>query len=174
VKAFTALIIGRDVRIVESWRPKRVSLDMGAELHVRSDRSAVEYRRWLKRLDAGASSLSAQMRDDRIGTVNEGPLRNMVPFDAVFVIHATPRNTICVAGQALPRLRGDASMRRRRTPRQWSGRPDGRAPASAKGGRTWRGWRSRHGRPVPAVAVIKPRLAGRIGLVCIVQEAREL
>lgn len=58
VKAFTALIIGQDVRIVESQRPKRLPLDMGAELHVRSDRTAVEYRRWLKGLGVTFGTLA--------------------------------------------------------------------------------------------------------------------
>lgn len=48
VQAFTSLIISQDVRVVESQRPKRLPLDLGQELHVRSDRTAVEYRRWLK------------------------------------------------------------------------------------------------------------------------------
>ena len=47
VRDFTDLIIGQDLRIVESQRPKRLPLDIGRELHLRSDKTAVEYRRWL-------------------------------------------------------------------------------------------------------------------------------
>lgn len=50
VQAFTALIIGQDVPIVESQRPKRLPLTVGRELHVRSDKTAVAYRRWLAAL----------------------------------------------------------------------------------------------------------------------------
>lgn len=50
VQAFTEEIISQDIKIVESQEPKLLPLDMGAELHVRSDRTAVEYRRWLKSL----------------------------------------------------------------------------------------------------------------------------
>ncbi len=50
VAAYTELIIGQDVGIVESQFPKRLPLDIGQELHVRSDQTAIEYRRWLKSL----------------------------------------------------------------------------------------------------------------------------
>ena len=50
VQAFTALIIGQDVPIVESQRPKRLPLTVGRELHVHSDKTAVAYRRWLSAL----------------------------------------------------------------------------------------------------------------------------
>jgi phenylpropionate dioxygenase-like ring-hydroxylating dioxygenase large terminal subunit len=50
VKEFTKLIIGQDVRIVESQRPKLLPTDMGGELHLPSDRTAVEYRRWINSL----------------------------------------------------------------------------------------------------------------------------
>ena len=42
------IIFGQDRRIVESQRPERIPLDLHAELHVRSDKLAVEYRKWLK------------------------------------------------------------------------------------------------------------------------------
>ena len=48
VKAFTRLIIEQDLGVVESQRPKLLPLDVGSELHLKSDRTAVEYRRWLK------------------------------------------------------------------------------------------------------------------------------
>src|SRR5207249_979885 len=44
------IIFGQDRRIVETQRPERIPLDLHAELHVRSDKLAVEYRKWLKQL----------------------------------------------------------------------------------------------------------------------------
>ena len=43
-------ITGQDIPIVESQRPERLPLDLQAELHLRSDRIAVAYRRWLGEL----------------------------------------------------------------------------------------------------------------------------
>lgn len=47
---FQDRITGQDIPIVESQRPERLPLDLQAELHLRSDRIAVAYRRWLKQL----------------------------------------------------------------------------------------------------------------------------
>jgi phenylpropionate dioxygenase-like ring-hydroxylating dioxygenase large terminal subunit len=43
-------IPAQDVPIVESQRPELLPLDLQAELHLRSDRMAIAYRRWLKEL----------------------------------------------------------------------------------------------------------------------------
>lgn len=43
-------ITGQDIPVVESQRPERLPLDLQAELHLRSDRIAVAYRRWLGEL----------------------------------------------------------------------------------------------------------------------------
>jgi len=43
-------ITGQDVPVVESQRPERLPLDLQAELHLRSDRIAVAYRKWLGKL----------------------------------------------------------------------------------------------------------------------------
>jgi len=43
-KAFTDLIIGQDLPVVESQRPELLPLDLQAELHLRSDRMAIAYR----------------------------------------------------------------------------------------------------------------------------------
>ncbi len=43
-------ITGQDIPIVESQRPERLPLDLQAELHLRSDRIAVAYRKWLRQL----------------------------------------------------------------------------------------------------------------------------
>ena len=43
-------VFAQDRAIVETQHPERIPLDLKEELHVRSDRLAVEYRRWLKDL----------------------------------------------------------------------------------------------------------------------------
>lgn len=50
VRAFQDKITLQDIPIVESQRPELLPLDLQAELHLRSDRTAVAYRRWLKQL----------------------------------------------------------------------------------------------------------------------------
>jgi len=44
------LIFGQDRPILESQRPELLPLDLQAELHLRSDRTAIAYRRWLREL----------------------------------------------------------------------------------------------------------------------------
>jgi phenylpropionate dioxygenase-like ring-hydroxylating dioxygenase large terminal subunit len=49
--AFLAMqdeIISQDYAIVESQRPRRLPLDLQAEVHLPSDRYSVAYRKWLK------------------------------------------------------------------------------------------------------------------------------
>lgn len=48
LRAYQDKITGQDVPIVESQRPEKLPLDLQAELHLRSDRIAVAYRKWLK------------------------------------------------------------------------------------------------------------------------------
>ena len=48
--AYIDEIVLQDMPIVESQRPELLPLDLQAELHVRSDRNAIAYRRWLKEL----------------------------------------------------------------------------------------------------------------------------
>jgi phenylpropionate dioxygenase-like ring-hydroxylating dioxygenase large terminal subunit len=43
-------VFEQDRAIVETQHPERIPLDLKEELHVRSDRLAVAYRRWLKEL----------------------------------------------------------------------------------------------------------------------------
>jgi phenylpropionate dioxygenase-like ring-hydroxylating dioxygenase large terminal subunit len=50
VRSFQDKITRQDIPIVESQRPELLPLDLQAELHLRSDRTAVAYRRWLKQL----------------------------------------------------------------------------------------------------------------------------
>ncbi|HYC27016.1 MAG TPA: aromatic ring-hydroxylating dioxygenase subunit alpha [Nitrososphaerales archaeon] len=50
LKSFQEKIVGQDIPVVESQRPERLPLDLQAELHLRSDRIAVAYRKWLKQL----------------------------------------------------------------------------------------------------------------------------
>ena len=50
VRKFQDDIIKQDIPIVESQRPELLPLDLQAELHLRSDRTAIAYRKWLKEL----------------------------------------------------------------------------------------------------------------------------
>jgi phenylpropionate dioxygenase-like ring-hydroxylating dioxygenase large terminal subunit len=47
---FQDRIFAQDRPIVESQRPELLPLDLQAELHLRSDRTAIAYRRWLREL----------------------------------------------------------------------------------------------------------------------------
>ena len=49
-RQFEDMITPQDIPIVESQRPELLPLDLQAELHLRSDRTAIAYRRWLKEL----------------------------------------------------------------------------------------------------------------------------
>jgi phenylpropionate dioxygenase-like ring-hydroxylating dioxygenase large terminal subunit len=53
LRAFQDKVSLQDKAIVESQRPELLPLDLQAELHLRSDRMAIAYRRWLK--DSGMS-----------------------------------------------------------------------------------------------------------------------
>jgi len=50
VRHFQDVIIKQDIPIVESQRPELLPLDLQAELHLRSDRTAIAYRKWLRDL----------------------------------------------------------------------------------------------------------------------------
>lgn len=50
IAAFQDTIISQDKPIVESQRPECVPLDLAAELHLRSDRLAIAYRQYLRKL----------------------------------------------------------------------------------------------------------------------------
>ena len=50
LRAFQEKIVSQDIPVVESQRPERLPLDLQAELHLRSDRIAVAYRKWLMTL----------------------------------------------------------------------------------------------------------------------------
>lgn len=50
IRQFQDDIIKQDIPIVESQRPELLPLDLQAELHLRSDRTAIAYRKWLKML----------------------------------------------------------------------------------------------------------------------------
>ena len=49
-RKFEDMITWQDVPIVESQRPELLPLDLQAELHLRSDRTAIAYRKWLRQL----------------------------------------------------------------------------------------------------------------------------
>lgn len=50
LREFQNTVAGQDIPIVESQRPERLPLDLQTELHLRSDRTAIAYRRWLREL----------------------------------------------------------------------------------------------------------------------------
>ncbi len=50
VRQFQDVITRQDIPIVESQRPELLPLDLQAELHLRSDRTAIAYRQWLRQL----------------------------------------------------------------------------------------------------------------------------
>jgi phenylpropionate dioxygenase-like ring-hydroxylating dioxygenase large terminal subunit len=50
LRKFQDKITSQDIPVVESQRPERLPLDLQAELHLKSDRIAIAYRKWLKQL----------------------------------------------------------------------------------------------------------------------------
>jgi phenylpropionate dioxygenase-like ring-hydroxylating dioxygenase large terminal subunit len=49
-RKFQDEVAGEDVPIVESQRPELLPLDLQAELHLRSDKTAIAYRQWLNEI----------------------------------------------------------------------------------------------------------------------------
>ncbi len=47
---FQDAVSNQDIPIVEGQRPELLPLDLQAELHLRSDRAAIAYRQWLKKI----------------------------------------------------------------------------------------------------------------------------
>jgi vanillate O-demethylase monooxygenase subunit len=47
---FQDRVAAQDRAIVESQRPELLPLDLQAELHLRSDRMAIAYRKWLREI----------------------------------------------------------------------------------------------------------------------------
>ena len=50
LRAFQDEIAYQDLPIVQSQRPELLPLDLQSELHLRSDKTAIAYRRWLNEL----------------------------------------------------------------------------------------------------------------------------
>lgn len=50
IREFEDKVVSQDMRIVESQRPEMLPLDLQAELHLRSDKTAIAYRKWLGQL----------------------------------------------------------------------------------------------------------------------------
>lgn len=48
LRAFEDKIVAQDLPVVEAQKPERLPLDLQAELHHRSDATAIAYRKWLK------------------------------------------------------------------------------------------------------------------------------
>jgi len=57
IRSFQDIITRQDIPIVESQRPELLPLDLQAELHLRSDRTAIAYRQWLKQLGMSTGTL---------------------------------------------------------------------------------------------------------------------
>ena len=47
IREFEDMVVSQDMTIVESQRPQLLPLDLQAELHLRSDKTALAYRKWL-------------------------------------------------------------------------------------------------------------------------------
>jgi phenylpropionate dioxygenase-like ring-hydroxylating dioxygenase large terminal subunit len=50
LRSYQDAVSGQDIPIVESQRPELLPLDLQSELHLRSDRTAIAYRKWLTRI----------------------------------------------------------------------------------------------------------------------------
>lgn len=50
LRSYQDVVSGQDIPIVESQRPELLPLDLQAELHLRSDRTAIAYRQWLTKI----------------------------------------------------------------------------------------------------------------------------
>lgn len=50
IREFEDRVVAQDMRVVESQRPELLPLDLQAELHLRSDRTAIAYRKWLRKV----------------------------------------------------------------------------------------------------------------------------
>lgn len=50
LRSYQDVVSAQDIPIVESQRPELLPLDLQAELHLRSDRTAIAYRRWLTKI----------------------------------------------------------------------------------------------------------------------------
>jgi phenylpropionate dioxygenase-like ring-hydroxylating dioxygenase large terminal subunit len=47
-RAFQDKLVGQDVAVVQTQRPELLPLDLSKELHLRSDRTAIAYRQWIR------------------------------------------------------------------------------------------------------------------------------
>jgi phenylpropionate dioxygenase-like ring-hydroxylating dioxygenase large terminal subunit len=50
LRSFQNKIVSQDIPVVESQRPELLPLDLQAELHLRSDRMSIAYRKWLREI----------------------------------------------------------------------------------------------------------------------------
>ena len=65
IEEFTDLILGQDLPVVESQRPKRLPLGENDELNVPADRTSVYYRRWLRDLGVTYGTIPPRFDGDR-------------------------------------------------------------------------------------------------------------
>ena len=56
-------LMTQDMHIIESQRPKLLPLDVDAEVHVRADRTSIQYRKWLRQLGMRFGTISNATRD---------------------------------------------------------------------------------------------------------------
>lgn len=65
IEEFTDLILGQDLPVVESQRPKRLPLGENDELNVPADRTSIYYRRWLRDLGVTYGTIPPHSDGDR-------------------------------------------------------------------------------------------------------------
>lgn len=70
--AFQDRIFLQDKPVLESQRPKRLPLDISAELHQRCDRTSVAYRRWLRAMGLTYGVLATASDDGRMSARTNG------------------------------------------------------------------------------------------------------
>jgi phenylpropionate dioxygenase-like ring-hydroxylating dioxygenase large terminal subunit len=51
LRAFQDRVVRQDLPIVASQHPKRLPLDLKAEIHLPCDRASIAYRQWLRELN---------------------------------------------------------------------------------------------------------------------------
>ena len=70
IEEFTDLILGQDLPIVESQRPKRLPLGESDEFNLPADRTSVYYRRWLRSLDVTYGTIPPPDDEGAVGLVS--------------------------------------------------------------------------------------------------------
>ena len=58
IRESSLALIGQDLRVIETQRPKLLPLDVDAEVHLPADRTSIQYRKWLKQLGMRFGTIS--------------------------------------------------------------------------------------------------------------------